>query len=135
MSPKPSSSAGKPAPGSGPRKNLGARGEDAAAIWLARKGWQIVERNWNCALGELDIIARDGETYVFVEVRTKSGREFGSGIESVTPGKVKKLIRLAEAYVQSGGIRDVPLRIDVIGVDEAPDGTYAFEHVPNVTGY
>jgi putative endonuclease len=98
------------------RRGLGQRGEDLAARHLAAKGYQIVTRNWRCEVGELDLVARDGDALVFVEVRTRRGGSLGSPEESVTPAKQARLILLAEAYVQAHDwLAD--WRIDVVAVE------------------
>lgn len=98
------------------RRGLGQRGEDLATRCLTAKGYEIVTRNWRCEGGELDLVARDGESLAFVEVRTRRGRELGSPEESITPAKQARLITLAEAYVQA---HDWPgdWRIDVVAVE------------------
>jgi putative endonuclease len=83
------------------RQGLGRRGEDLAVRHLAAKGYQIVARNWRCETGELDVVAKDGEDLVFVEVRTRRGQALGTPEESVTAAKQARLIALAEAYVQT----------------------------------
>jgi putative endonuclease len=83
------------------RQGLGRRGEDLAAKHLAAKGYQIVTRNWRWETGELDMVAKDGENLVFVEVRTRRGQALGTPEESVTAAKQARLIALAEAYVQT----------------------------------
>ncbi len=81
------------------RRALGAAGEDFAAAHLAQQGYQILARNIRCAGVELDIVARRGRTLVFVEVKTRRGREFGTPEEAVTPAKQAKLVELAATYV------------------------------------
>ena len=83
------------------RQGLGRRGEELATRHLASKGYQIVTRNWRCENGELDVVARDGDNLVFVEVRTRRGQALGTPEESVTAAKQVRLITLAEAYVQT----------------------------------
>lgn len=95
---------------------LGARGEEAAAAFLERSGMTIVERNWRCKSGEIDIIMLDGETLVLVEVKTRRTSAKGSPEEAVSPTKQKKLIRLAQAYVAHAGIEPTEIRFDVIGI-------------------
>jgi putative endonuclease len=98
------------------RRRLGQRGEDLAARHLAARGYEIVTRNWRCEAGELDLVARDGDALVFVEVRTRRGEALGTPEESVTPAKQARLIVLAEAYVQAHDwLGD--WRIDVVAVE------------------
>ena len=104
------------------RISAGRRGEELAADCLARVGYTILARNWRCPLGELDIVARDGETLVFVEVRTRRSARFGSPEESVGFSKRQKLSRLAAFYLHRHGLFDVPARFDVVAVHLLPSG-------------
>jgi putative endonuclease len=97
-------------------KALGKWGEDQAEIYLKRKGLQIIARNWRTAQGEIDLVARDGRTLVFVEVRTRSGQSFGLPAESVDWRKRRKLREMALCYLQREGMRTPAIRFDVIGV-------------------
>ena len=96
---------------------LGRRGEGIAAEFLTAAGFRILERNWRCAVGEIDIVARDGPSLVVVEVKTRSSIEFGHPFEAITPAKLKRLHLLAAAYVAAHPeFRAVRTRIDVLGV-------------------
>lgn len=121
-------------PARDPRRRLGAAAEALAAERLAAQGWTILARNWRCRAGELDLVARDGATLVFVEVRARRGARFGSPEESVDGRKRAKLAQLAAAYVQSDGWTGA-WRIDVVAVVVAPDGSPArFAHYRNAVG-
>ena len=85
------------------RRQVGDRGEKLAADYLRSRGYDIIESNFRCREGEIDIVARKGETLVFVEVRTRRGRDFGTPEESISPLKQQRLVSLAEAYVQAQG--------------------------------
>ncbi len=98
------------------RRGLGRRGEELAARQLVGKGFEIVARNWRCETGELDLVARDGECLVLVEVRTRRGRSLGTPEESITPAKQTRLIDLSEAYVQESGWPG-DWRIDVVAIE------------------
>ena len=100
-----------------PRKELGARGELLAEKELKRRGFKILERNYNCRVGEIDLVARERDTTVFVEVKTRTSREFGSGLDAITPRKRHKLVRVAQFYLSANGLLDTPARIDVVAVD------------------
>ena len=104
------------------RKELGDWGERLAADYLRRQGYTIRETKFRCPLGEIDIVAEKGEYLVFVEVRTKRGRTFGTPEESVTFAKAEKLIDLADTYLQTHD--DLPpfWRIDVVAVELTPRG-------------
>ena len=97
-------------------KRLGERGEDAAAAYLERIGVTVVERNWRCTHGEVDIVGLDGTTVVLCEVKTRRTRAKGDPEESVTAAKRRRYARLAEAYLQDSGLHDVPIRFDVIAL-------------------
>ena len=97
-------------------KKLGARGEDAAVAFLKRVGMSIEARNWTCKQGEVDIVCRDGETLVFVEVKTRKGTDQGTPEEAITPTKQKKYLRLARAYLAGLGGEEPPVRFDVISI-------------------
>ncbi len=98
------------------RKKLGAWGESVAAHHLEAEGYQIVERNWRCRHGEIDLVVRAGSEWVFVEVKTRRGREMGSPEEALTSYKSKKLIQLAQIYLADHDL-DVDWRIDLIAVE------------------
>jgi putative endonuclease len=96
------------------RKRLGERGEDAAAAFLERAGMTIIERNWRCPAGEVDIIALDDNEIVLVEVKTRRTVSRGTPEEAVTPAKQKRYGKLATAYIQHACVADVGIRFDVI---------------------
>jgi len=100
------------------RAELGAWGEQLAVDYLIAHGMRIVDRNWRCREGELDIIAAETATgcLVFVEVKTRSGDGFGGLAEAVPVGKVRRLRRLAAVWLSRQDQRWTALRIDVIGV-------------------
>ena len=97
-------------------RDLGRRGEDAAAAFLHRRGYDIVERNWTCYAGEADIIARDGDTLVFVEVKTRRGVSRGFPAEAVDAAKRERYERIALAYVGERRLEDLVLRFDVVSI-------------------
>ncbi len=99
------------------RRALGSFGEAAATAHLVQQGYSIIVRGWRCARGELDIVAQQGATFVFVEVRTKRGNAQSSPEESITPTKQARLVALALAYLDAHAINaDSSWRIDVIAV-------------------
>jgi putative endonuclease len=103
-----------------------------AAQHLERLGYELLERNFRCTLGEIDLVLRDGEMLVFTEVRTRRGTAFGTPEESVTLKKQERLIKLAEAYLQVRQLPPTPWRIDVVAVEIAPNGRLLrVEHYPN----
>lgn len=104
------------------RKDLGRLGEDAAAKHLANKGCTILERNYRIRSGEVDIIAKEAETLVFVEVKTRMSRRYGSPAESVNAGKRRRISAAALQYVSENGAGDMPARFDVIEVYAETEG-------------
>ena len=110
------------------KDELGRTGEQLAVEHLTAEGYTILDRNWRCAIGEIDIVARHGETTVVVEVKTRSGLGFGHPLDAVTPRKLARLRRLAEAWCAATGVAAHALRIDVIGVVAAREGV-VIDHV------
>jgi putative endonuclease len=106
----------------GTRKRLGDAGEEIAVRELTRRGYQVRERNWRCPEGELDIVAEQGETLVFVEVRTRRGDRFGTPEESITPAKRAHLIASAQAYLQAYSLENRDWRIDIVAVEMSSRG-------------
>ncbi|MFO8102248.1 MAG: YraN family protein [Dehalococcoidia bacterium] len=99
------------------RKTTGAVGEKQAEKFLKKQGYKIIETNYRCKLGEIDIVARDKDTIVFAEVRTKHNLEYGTPEESVNSAKQAKLIKLAEYYMQQHQGTAQFWRIDVVAVE------------------
>ncbi|HNW43554.1 MAG TPA: YraN family protein [Elusimicrobiales bacterium] len=94
----------------------GAKYEEQAALFLKAAGYEIVDRNWACPLGELDIVARRDDTVVFVEVRERSNAGYGSPADSVTPAKRAKIIKTAMAYLKACRPEAETFRFDFIGI-------------------
>lgn len=104
------------------RIGLGKRGEALAAEKLTALGYQIVARNYRCPAGELDLVARRGAAWVFVEVRTRRGIAFGAPEESLTLRKRRHLLAAAQTYLQEHTLEDVDWRIDLVAVQLTPRG-------------
>jgi len=104
------------------RIQTGKRGEDLAAAHLQKLGYQIVAKNYRCIFGEVDIIAQDLDTLVFVEVKSRKSAMFGEPQEAVGPEKQKKLSRVALHYLQKNRFDSCCARFDVIAVRMFPDG-------------
>ncbi len=98
----------------------GRHAEDVAATFLQQRGLKLVARNYRCRFGEIDLIARDGDTLVFVEVRMRSGSGYGGAAASITAGKRAKLTRAARHYL-AGRSRLPPCRFDALLVSGADD--------------
>jgi putative endonuclease len=111
---------------------LGRRGEQVAAQYLADHGLVVVERNWRCREGEIDIVAREGPTLVFCEVKTRSGMGFGGPLAAVTRGKQARLRRLVGAYLAHAGGHCGPVRIDVVAILWQPGDRVSIEHLRGV---
>ena len=99
------------------RAKLGKSGEDLACRELERRGYAIIARRYRVRGGELDVVARDGSTLVFVEVKTRAGRQFGEAAEAVTPLKQLRMTRLAEEYLMRHHLSECPCRFDVVSID------------------
>lgn len=111
---------------------VGRYGEDVAARHLVDAGLQVLERNWRCPHGEIDIVARDGEVLVVCEVKTRSGTGYGSPAEAVTRDKARRLRRLAAAWLAAHDVRPAGVRIDVVAVLRSPRGSATVEHLRDV---
>lgn len=97
-------------------RSVGDWGEDLACRHLQALGWEVVDRNWRCPDGELDVVARDGRFLVFCEIKTRRSERFGSPVEAVDVEKARRLRRLAWAWLTEHGQRHHDFRIDVLGV-------------------
>ncbi len=102
------------------RINLGKKGEDIAADYLRNKGFKIIARNYRDKFGEIDIIAKDRSTWVFVEVKTRHSIRFGLPEEAVTMTKQRQIIRVASNYLLRHQLLDEPVRFDVIAIIMKP---------------
>jgi putative endonuclease len=95
---------------------FGKAGEDLACQELERRGYEILARRYRSRIGELDIVARDGPTLVFVEVKTREGRDFGEGCEAVTPLKQRRMASLALDYMARHHLHECRCRFDVVSI-------------------
>jgi putative endonuclease len=112
------------------RLALGKMGEQFAAEYLAGRGYRIVDRNIRIGRGEIDIVAQDGETWVFVEVKTGRKSGFGEPEERVTLSKQRQLGRLAQQYLEDHQIHDAECRFDVVAVTAAGNN-WTVRHIPD----
>jgi putative endonuclease len=116
-----------------PRGTLGRYGEDLAARWLVELGMSVLERNWRCPAGEIDIVARDGDALVVCEVKTRRAGVFQHPMEAVTPRKAERLRTLAELWLhEHGGPPPGGARIDLVGVTLPRRGAPVLEHARGV---
>ncbi|NRQ40657.1 YraN family protein [Nonomuraea sp. NN258] len=110
------------------RNDLGRHGEQLAVTYLEAEGMKIIERNWRCRYGEIDVIAEDGPTLVVVEVKTRSGRSHGTALESVRPAKLARLRMLAAKWLAAQPRTFERVRVDVIALERFA-GDYSLRHV------
>ena len=114
------------------RRRLGQWGETLAATRLEDEGYLIVDRNWRCSIGEIDIVAQDGDVLVFAEVKTRQSLNFGSPEESITARKGQRLIDLGVQYCSEHELDDVEWRIDIVAIEVDRDGRLVrYDHIPN----
>lgn len=98
------------------RRALGASGEELVAGWYEARGYRVLDRNWRCRAGELDIVAGRGGLVVFCEVKTRSSVAFGVPAEAVTPAKQARLRKLGVQWLEQTGARARDVRFDVASV-------------------
>lgn len=114
-------------------QSLGGWGEDQAAQYLRSLGFIIIDRHWTARAAEIDIVAKDSEEYVFVEVKTRTSRRFGIPEASVSGNKAHHLVRSVQLYLAKHRIVDAPYRIDVIAIEKDPvAGTHELRHLKAV---
>ena len=109
---------------------LGKQGERVAEHYLKKKGYKVVERNYRCAAGELDLIVLDRRVVVFVEVKTRTGHGFGTPLEAVEYRKQRKMIQAAQFFLTAKRLHQRDARFDVVGVSW-PSGEPVVEHIEN----
>ncbi len=114
------------------KDDLGRRGEELAAQFLLAAGYSILDRNWRCATGEIDVVARDGGDTVFVEVKTRSSTAFGHPFEAITPRKLARMRRLAVAWTDANPYRRGMLRLDAIAVIAGAGTPPSIEHLKRI---
>lgn len=112
------------------KQELGKEGERVAEQYLKKKGYKLIERNYRCAGGELDLIVLDRRVVVFVEVKTRTGQGFGSPIEAVEFHKQRKMIQAAQYFLTEKKLHQRDARFDVIGVSW-PGRKPVVEHIEN----
>ncbi|MBR5804010.1 MAG: YraN family protein [Bacteroidaceae bacterium] len=108
---------------------LGKRGEDEATQYLERKGYFIMHRNWRWGKKELDIVARDGEEVVIVEVKTRRNTDYGKPEDAVNEQKIRHILSSTDAYIRKYAI-DLPIRFDIVTV-VGTEPPYDIEHIPD----
>lgn len=111
------------------KQAMGRYGEEVAERHLVEKGLVVLDRNWRCAEGEIDLVLREGATLVVCEVKTRYDDAFGTPHQAVTPGKLERLQRLAARWVEERGVRPPGIRIDLVAIRRPRRGAAQVEHV------
>ncbi|MBU4336398.1 MAG: YraN family protein [Actinobacteria bacterium] len=111
---------------------VGRYGEDVAAAHLEAAGWRVLDRNWRCVHGELDLVALDGDELVAVEVKTRRSHTYGSPAEAVTRAKLARIRRLAAAWLTAHDVRPASVRVDVLAITVPRAGGPVIEHLVGV---
>ena len=111
------------------KQGLGAYGEGLALRHLLRQGMVLLDRNWRCDEGEIDLVLREGDVLVVCEVKTRSSVDYGTPHEAVTPAKLARLARLAEVWQRAHRVAAPEVRIDLVGIVRPRRGTATVEHV------
>jgi putative endonuclease len=114
------------------RRLLGRRGEDLAAVHLTGRGLVVLDRNWRCDAGEIDLVLRDGEVLVVCEVKTRTSTDYGDPLEAVDQRKVDRLRRLAARWLRVHDCHPEDIRIDMVGVLAPPGRPAEIEHVAGI---
>lgn len=104
------------------KKELGKKGEELALRFLKKRGYRIIERNYVCKMGEMDIIAKEKDTLVFVEVKTRTSTTFGLPQLAVNSSKQRQLSKVALNFFREKGLEDVKARFDVVAIFLGPKG-------------
>ncbi len=110
-------------------REVGLHGEDIAVKYLEVLGFPIVCRNFRSGFGEIDLVAKDGDTIVFVEVKARRSRQFGKAVEQITKEKQRKIMKAAGEYLRRCGALGSCVRFDVLAIDILPGGEEIIEHV------
>lgn len=116
-------------------KHFGSWGEDLARSFLEKQGLTFVSQNYRCKVGEIDLIFRDKEEWVFVEVKARKTTQYGLPQEAITPKKARKLAMVSIFFLQQQKKEDDEYRIDVIAVSLNPDKSPSIEHIKNAVSY
>jgi putative endonuclease len=110
---------------------IGKNFEEYAANYLIEKGYKIIDRNFKCTYGEIDIIAKKDNVLCFIEVKARSKKDFGSPLEAVTINKQKRMVNVAQYYCFKNKLKETPLRFEAIGIDLSLNPP-RIEHIMNI---
>ncbi len=113
------------------RKEQGKKGEEIASAYLIENGYKILERNYTCPLGEIDIIAKKDGRLVFIEVKYRKSKKFGSPLAAVDIRKIGRLKKIVDYYCMINKIKDCPLKIEVVGITNG-DKSDRIEHIKDI---
>lgn len=113
------------------KQKLGRYGEERAFQYLKDRGYVFLDRNWRCAHGEIDLVMRDGNRLVFIEVKTRNGNGFGHPFEAITPNKIVRMRKLVAEWCLNARISSANVRLDAVAV-LVRDGRVAIEHLKQV---
>jgi len=113
------------------RITIGRHGEDIAAKYLRRQGFKVIKQNYRCRLGEIDIIARDGEELVFIEVKTRTSHSCGHPAQAVDRRKQGQLVKAAQTFMTETKQHDSPARFDVVAIQLEEDMAAEIDHIRN----
>jgi putative endonuclease len=114
------------------QQGLGAYGERVAARHLTSLGMTVIDRNWRCRAGEIDLVLREGTVLVVCEVKTRRGTAFGHPLEAVGGSKVERLHRLALLWVEAAGVDAAEIRLDAVGVLVPRSGAAQVSHLRGI---
>lgn len=114
------------------RRAVGDYGERVAARHLEASGWEVLARQWRCKQGELDVVARDGDCVVAVEVKTRRSNSFGHPLLAITPDKARRLRRLLMAWLDAHDVHAGGVRVDAVAVTALPGQQPVVQHVRGV---
>ena len=98
------------------RREVGSNGEKVAAEWYEAHGYEVVDRNWRCREGELDLVVRAGRLFVFCEVKARTSDAFGAPVEAITYEKRRRIRHLAARWIEESPVRPAEIRFDVVAV-------------------
>jgi putative endonuclease len=113
------------------KKDLGDWGENIAAEFLKKQGYLVIDRKFSCPYGEIDLIAREGPIWCFVEVKTRNSSSFGYGYQGVTRLKQKHIIKVAQYYLNQAALYDAPARFDIVSIDLVSTADYKISLIRN----